>query len=125
VEEILHSAQQLPLPKEHSTYRIAASRSHLSKETADFIEQEKKIHEEIELISSGSSLKFCMLAEGRIDCYPRFAPTMEWDTAAGQAICNAAGAAVIDWTTKAAMVYNRENLLNGSFVVRRHNSPPK
>lgn len=125
VEEILDAAQQLPLPKEHSTYRIAASRSHLSKETEDFIEQEKKIQEEIELISRGSSLKFCMLAEGRIDCYPRFAPTMEWDTAAGQAICNAAGAKLIDWTTKAAMVYNRENLLNGSFVVRRHNSPPK
>jgi 3'(2'), 5'-bisphosphate nucleotidase len=59
----------------------------------------------------------CMVAEGSADCYPRFAPTMEWDTAAGHAICLYAGCSVIDQHSKKEMVYNRENLLNNWFVV--------
>ena len=60
-----------------------------------------------------------MIADGSADCYPRYAPTMEWDTAAGQAICLHAGADVIDWNTKKSMIYNRENLLNNWFIVER------
>ena len=74
-------------------------------------------HGEVEFISKGSSLKLCMVAEGRANCYPRFAPTMEWDTAAGQAICEAAGLKVIDFKTKKPMLYNREKLLNNWFIV--------
>jgi 3'(2'), 5'-bisphosphate nucleotidase len=59
-----------------------------------------------------------MVAEGQADCYPRFALTMEWDTAAGQAICEHAGFEVIDWRTKENMLYNREELLNHWFVVK-------
>jgi 3'(2'), 5'-bisphosphate nucleotidase len=59
-----------------------------------------------------------MIAEGAADCYPRFAPTMEWDTAAGHAICNHAGYSVIDWETQEEMKYNREQLLNNSFLVK-------
>jgi 3'(2'), 5'-bisphosphate nucleotidase len=59
-----------------------------------------------------------MVAEGQADCYPRFAPTMEWDTAAGQAICEHAGFKVIDWKTKEPMLYNREELLNHWFLVK-------
>ena len=59
-----------------------------------------------------------LVAEGQADCYPRFAPTMEWDTAAGQAICEHAGFKVLDWKTKEAMIYNREVLLNSWFLVK-------
>ena len=69
---------------------------------------------EVNLISKGSSLKLCMVAEGLADCYPRFAPTMEWDTAAGQAICDMQ---VLSnrLDTKEEMLYNREELLNNWF----------
>ena len=112
------NASQIPLKRETSIYTIVASRSHLSSETEDFIESLKKKHGTVELISKGSSLKLCMVAEGSADCYPRFAPTMEWDTAAGQAICMHAGFDVIDWETQETMKYNRENLLNNWFLVR-------
>ena len=59
-----------------------------------------------------------MVAEGRADCYPRFAPTMEWDTAAGQAICEYAGFTVIDYTTNENLLYNRKELLNNWFLVK-------
>lgn len=98
-------------------YTVVGSRSHMSPETEAFIEEKKKEQGEIEMISIGSSLKLCMVAEGRADVYPRFAPTMEWDTAAGQAIVEAMGGRVIDWKTKSNMVYNRENLLNNWFLV--------
>ena len=81
--------------------------------------QMRDIHGEVKLISKGSSLKLCMVAEGTANCYPRFAPTMEWDTAAGQAICEHAGFEVIDWDTKKNMLYNREELLNNWFIVSK------
>jgi len=116
VEGLIKSAVQLPFQNTHPTYTIVASRSHISKETEDFIEQLKSKYGNIELISKGSSLKLCMIAEGIADCYPRFAPTMEWDTAAGQTICMYAGHDVIDWNTKKTMIYNRENLVNNWFL---------
>ena len=78
----------------------------------------KAKHGKVNLISKGSSLKLCMVAEGRADCYPRFAPTMEWDTAAGQAICEYAGFTVIDYTTNENLLYNRKELLNNWFLVK-------
>ena len=69
------------------------------------------------IVSKGSSLKFCLIAEGGAEIYPRFAPTMEWDTAAGQAICEAVGASVIDITTNEPLKYNKQNLLNPHFLV--------
>jgi len=98
-------------------YTIVGSRSHMSPETELFIEEKRKEQGDLEMISVGSSLKLCMVAEGRADAYPRFAPTMEWDTAAGQAIVESMGGEVIDWTTKEKMRYNRENLLNNWFLV--------
>ena len=62
-------------------------------------------------------MKFCLVAEGTADVYPRFAPTMEWDTAAGQAICQAVGVKVIDNKTKLPLRYNKESLLNSNFLV--------
>tara|TARA_B100001057_G_scaffold247578_1_gene247912 strand:- start:3178 stop:3969 length:792 start_codon:yes stop_codon:yes gene_type:complete len=117
VNNIIDSSVKLPLIREDNTYTVVASRSHLSKETVDFIEEIKKNKGDINLISKGSSLKLCLVAEGSADCYPRFAPTMEWDTAAGQAICEHTGFKVIDWETKENLLYNRPKLVNNWFIV--------
>ena len=79
---------------------------------------EPYIKGEIEFASMGSSLKICLVAEGLADVYPRFGPTMEWDTGAGHAIAKAAGKTIIDHTTAVEMVYNKENLLNNWFIVK-------
>ena len=116
VDALIEKASKIPFERDDKTYTIVASRSHMSAETEDYVQQMKDKHGAVNLISKGSSLKLCMVAEGQADCYPRFAPTMEWDTAAGQAICDHAGFQVIDWGTKETMVYNRKKLLNNWFV---------
>jgi len=117
VKTLLATANTLPLQREDNTFTIVVSRSHMSAETREYVQQMRDLHGEVHLISKGSSLKLCMVAEGAANCYPRFAPTMEWDTAAGQAICEHAGFEVIDWDTKKNMLYNREELLNNWFLV--------
>jgi len=119
VEERVESAKRLPESKNERGYTVVASRSHLSEETVAFITDLEEKHGSVERLSKGSSLKLCMVAEGSADCYPRFAPTMEWDTAAGHAICNHSGCTVINWETKLPLLYNRENLLNPWFLVER------
>ena len=118
IDALIHRASKIPFERENKTFTIVASRSHMSSETEDFVEQMKVKHGAVNLISKGSSLKLCMVAEGTANCYPRFAPTMEWDTAAGQAICEHAGFEVIDWETQKKMLYNRKDLLNNWFLVR-------
>ena len=103
---------------ESGPFTIVASRSHLTPETEEFIEEMRRKHGEIQLISSGSSLKICLVAEGSADIYPRFAPTMEWDTAAGDAIARAAGREVVDAGTGKPLVYNKPDLHNPWFIVR-------
>jgi 3'(2'), 5'-bisphosphate nucleotidase len=118
VDALLSKGIQLPMEREDKTFTIVASRSHMSPETEAYVAEMREAHGEVNLISKGSSLKLCMVAEGQADCYPRFAPTMEWDTAAGQAICEHAGFQVMDWETKKSMLYNREELLNHWFLVK-------
>ncbi|UAM96642.1 3'(2'),5'-bisphosphate nucleotidase CysQ [Polaribacter litorisediminis] len=118
VSKIMEKASSLPLDLKKEKYTVVASKSHLSKETEDYIEELKKQHGEVVTLSKGSSLKLCMVAEGVADEYPRFAPTMEWDTAAGQAICKYAGKTVYDHKTQKEMLYNRERLLNNWFLVK-------
>jgi len=118
VETLISKGNKLPLQREDKTFTIVASRSHMSAETREYIQQMRDLHGDVNLISKGSSLKLCMVAEGTANCYPRFAPTMEWDTAAGQAICEHAGFEVMDWGTKKTMLYNREELLNSWFLVK-------
>lgn len=117
LEHFLETGNRLPILEDNRPYTVVASRSHLSPETEAYINKLKIDHPQLETISKGSSLKLCLVAEGKADCYPRFAPTMEWDTAAGQAICEFAGCRVIDWKTNEIMRYNRENLLNNWFLV--------
>jgi 3'(2'), 5'-bisphosphate nucleotidase len=91
---------------------IVASRSHMSSETKDFIDQ----FPGASTISMGSSLKFLLIAEGKAEIYPRFAPTMEWDTAAAQAVVENCGCKVLNYPSKLPMTYNKENLLNDWFI---------
>lgn len=118
--ESLHKkAAQLPLQTSEKGYIIVASRSHNTPETEAFIKEKRKQHGEVNLISAGSSLKLCLVAEGKAQVYPRLAPTMEWDTAAGHAVAKFAGCAVYNFTTRTELEYNKENLLNPWFVVER------
>ncbi len=119
VPELIANASRLPLLQSSGVLTIVASRSHLNDETIDFISKLKNNCEEVNLVSKGSSLKFCLVAEGAADIYPRFAPTCEWDTAAAQAIVEYAGGNVFISTTNEPLVYNKPNLLNPSFIVRR------
>jgi len=96
---------------------VVGSRSHMSSETEAWIARFSSKYE-IEMVSKGSSLKLCLVAEGKAHLYPRFAPTMEWDTAAGHAIAVAAGADVVDYHTKQELQYNKQNLLNPWFLVQ-------
>ena len=91
----------------------------MSKDTEEYINKLKGMHGEIEIMSRGSSLKLCMVAEGKADCYPRFGPTMEWDTAAGQAIAEESGATVNIAGKDEPLGYNKEELFNSWFVVER------
>lgn len=109
-----------PSEKTTTLARIVGSRSHMNELTENFVNQQKLNFEKIEIVSKGSSLKFCLVAEGKADIYPRFAPTMEWDTAAGHAICKAVGVDVINQSTQEEMRYNKENLLNPHFLVRKN-----
>lgn len=119
LNDLIDKAQLLPLPQTRTNYIVVGSRSHMSEETEAFIKEQETAHNKVDILSKGSSLKLCMVAEGAADAYPRFAPTMEWDTAAGQAIASASGAKVINWDTKELMQYNKENLLNSWFLVIR------
>ncbi len=97
---------------------VVGSRSHMNEATTNYVNELKGQYQEVEITSRGSSLKFCLVAAGVAHEYPRFAPTMEWDTAAGQAIVEAAGKQVIDRSTGKRMAYNKMNLLNNYFLVR-------
>ena len=110
--------EKLPINQKKEKYVAVGSRSHMSDETKAFFNQLKDTHGEIDVVSMGSSLKICLVAEGIADVYPRFAPTMEWDTAAGQAIAKYAGKSLIDYDTKKEMLYNRDELRNNWFIVQ-------
>ena len=114
--------QKLPIKtaNQRNTYKIVASRSHMSDETQAFIDT-IDTQKEKELISIGSSLKICLVAEGEADIYPRLGPTMEWDTGAAHAIVNEANCTLIKYTKnniKEKHAYGKNSLLNSRFVVK-------
>ena len=92
--------------------RVAASRSHADPRTSALMQRIG----DVEPVPLGSSLKFCRIAEGGMDVYPRFGPTSEWDTAAGQCVLEAAGGAVIDLKGRALRYNRRDTILNGEFI---------
>lgn len=118
-EQLLASAQKLPLPKQHDAIRVVVSRSHFSPETECYLKQLAQLYPKVETISSGSSIKMCLVAEGAADIYPRLSYSMEWDTAAGEAIVTYSGAHVEVYPSKLPMQYNKEQLKNPFHIVHR------
>ncbi len=118
---VLSSARALKPSDASEAVKIVASRSHLTPETEDYINKIENRFEKVEIVSSGSSIKLCMVADGSADVYPRFAPTMEWDTAAAHGVCRFAGCRVIDAGTKKELKYNKQNMLNPWFLVYKNN----
>lgn len=96
--------------------RVAASRSHRDGRSEAFIAAMHGHAGDVEQLNLGSSLKFCRIAEGGLDIYPRFGPTCEWDTAAGQAILEGAGGQVVDPRGRPLRYNQRDTLLNGDFI---------
>jgi len=119
---------KLPRKQDNDKFIIVASKSHLNKETQEFIKYFTIDHQlstnDYEFLSIGSSLKLCLVAEGKANLYPRLAPTMEWDSAAADAIVRKSGKNVyklntINYqpSTNDYLVYNKKDLLNPWFVV--------
>ena len=118
IEDLIDKSQKLPIDNNSKTsFTVVGSRSHTSEEFTEFVKQLNQKHENVEFISSGSSLKLCLVAEGKADVYPRFGPTMEWDTAAGQAIVEQAKGTVMETESNEPLNYNKSNLLNPFFIV--------
>jgi len=118
---------RLPLkrnPAPEECLHVVASKSHLSEETQAFIDAMAKRTKAVRQVSKGSSLKLVMVAEGEADVYPRLGPTMEWDTAAADAVVRESGKMTYRYDDKAddsalqPVVYNKEDLLNPWFIVR-------
>lgn len=116
--EVTAKPIQSSVPSSKDKLVVVGSRSHGGETLSEFIKKKKEEYKEVELISSGSSLKFCLVAEGKADIYPRTGPTYEWDTAAGHAIILESGKSVYDFHSGEPLVYNKEELLNPWFIVR-------
>ena len=120
IDELIAMSDKLPIynntPRDN--YVIVASRSHLSQRTKEYIEKLKQTNTKVNLLYIGSSIKMCLVAEGSADLYPRFEPTMEWDTAAGHAILTAANSQIyLADSPKETLTYNKEDLYNPWFIV--------
>ena len=121
-KEIESRVERLPLiESNHSGFKVAISRSHQTPETHERIAQIKAQHPDLEVIEQGSSYKFCMLAEGKIDYYIRTTNTYEWDTAAGELILAEAGGHTRSYPEGEQLKYNKEDLKNPWFVACGHN----
>lgn len=103
---------------ESSALTIVGSRSHANEALEAYVRRQKQTGRSVTVVAAGSALKFCRVAEGRAHVYPRFGPTMEWDTAAGQVIVEQAGGSVTEAKDKTPLIYNKENLLNPWFIAR-------
>jgi len=120
LDHIIGQSIKLPVnDPQRVVLTIVGSRSHKTAELEAYVEEKRKAFGDVEFISAGSSLKICLVAEGRADVYPRLGPTMEWDTAAGQAIAEYAGASVYQYDTSKPLIYNKEDLHNPWFIVQR------
>jgi 3'(2'), 5'-bisphosphate nucleotidase len=120
LDQIIGQSTRLPvMDPQRALLTIVGSRSHKTAELEAYVEEKRKAVGDVEFISAGSSLKICLVAEGKADLYPRLGPTMEWDTAAGHAIAEYAGASVYQHDTLKPLIYNKEDLHNPWFIVQR------
>lgn len=123
-DALLKSSERLPLRggqgdavRGADSLVVIASRSHATGEGEAFVEEMKKRYSNVEIMSAGSSLKFCLVAEGTADVYPRFGPTMEWDTAAAQCVVEESGGSVAALDGKGRpLSYNKRDLRNSGFI---------
>ena len=113
-EDQVELTKRVSVNENEEGLRVVVSRSHMSEETSDYVNKLTNP----ELISCGSSLKFLYIADNKADIYPRFGPTMEWDTAAAHSILNALDINVINLETGRELSYNKENLLNPYFIIK-------
>jgi 3'(2'), 5'-bisphosphate nucleotidase len=116
--EMIRNIQKLPSILMKENFVVAGSKSHMNQETEKYIQSLDTKGKPVELKSKGSAMKICMVAEGDADVYPRLAPTMEWDTAAGHSIVKFAGKEIFQFENNEPLTYNKENLLNPWFVVK-------
>ncbi|MFW5792906.1 MAG: 3'(2'),5'-bisphosphate nucleotidase CysQ [Bacteroidota bacterium] len=117
LQKLLSTSKKLTTPESPTNiYNIAVSRSHLNNRTKSFIEKIKTKSTQINLIETGSSLKFCRLCEGICNIYPRYGKTFEWDIAAGHAILAANGGELYDVNTLKPLKYNKTEMLNPYFM---------
>jgi 3'(2'), 5'-bisphosphate nucleotidase len=120
IRELSQKAIRLPEKKpDKAPFTIVGSRSHATPDLEAYVAKKKAELGDIQFISAGSSLKICLVAEGKADLYPRLGPTMEWDTAAGQAIAEISGARMLRHDNGNPLEYNKQDLLNPWFVVQR------
>jgi 3'(2'), 5'-bisphosphate nucleotidase len=121
-EEVFAGAVELPLRRERNNpLRIGVSRSHRNDDTERYIADMRERFPDAVVVEQGSSYKFCMLAEGEIDFYPRTSDTYEWDTAAGEIILSDTGGTTKSLPDLGKFAYNKESLLNPWFVCRSGN----
>lgn len=123
LEDLFEAAKPLPVDDSTSKSRltVVGSRSHATEDLERFVEKAKQQYDEVEFISAGSALKFGLVAEGAAQIYPRFGPTMEWDTGAGHCVVEQSGGAVLRLKEKTPLVYNKRDLLNPGFVCSTKN----
>jgi 3'(2'), 5'-bisphosphate nucleotidase len=119
---LLDASERLPLRRagcnDNDPLTVIGSRSHGTEALGEFVEKAERKYGKVGLISAGSALKFALVAEGNADLYPRFGPTMEWDTAAGQCLVEQSGGTVVDLGTQMPLAYNKRDLLNPHFICR-------
>jgi 3'(2'), 5'-bisphosphate nucleotidase len=119
LDSIIEKCVKLPQIVERDEMIVVASKSHLNEDTKSYIAKLEYEYDKVVTMSRGSSLKLCMVAEGKADVYPRFGPTMEWDIAAGTSIILCSNAKIYDVDTQEMLNFNKENLLNPEFIARR------
>jgi 3'(2'), 5'-bisphosphate nucleotidase len=119
LEYLVKLATPLPLSVKRDKFTVIGSRSHLSIKTRIYFKKLKKQYNDLKIIRIGSSLKLCLVAEGKIDIYPRFSPSMEWDIAAGHAIIEGAGFKICEINNKNPLIYNKRDLRNPPFIAGR------
>jgi len=121
VAEIIEKSLQLPIIQSNEKFVMIGSHSHLDDETKAYFETvfEEKGRGNVEILIRGSSLKMCLIAEGIADFYPRMSHIMEWDIAAGHAICEAAGCNVTDWYGN-RLIYNKPDFYMPWFKINRN-----
>jgi len=116
VNEALKLPRNQPSDRTSKQISIVGSRSHGTEALSEFVEKLQENYDTVGFVPAGSALKFCLVAEGKADLYPRFGPTMEWDTAAGHCVVEQSGGVVVGMSEKLPLTYNKKDLHNPHFI---------